>query len=85
MKNTELIATQDFNQFIKDLIFEAANNKELFIQYDGERHPAKLYGRLFNYPVIAATDDLSDLLQTEINWYQAKRLSEGKINTIIFN
>jgi hypothetical protein len=85
MKNTELTTTQDINQLIKDRIFEAANNKELFIQYNGERHPAKLYGRLFNYPVIAATDELSDLLQTEINWYQAQRLSEGKINTILFN
>lgn len=85
MKNAEATTIQDFSQFIKDRIFEEANNKELFIQYDGERHPAKLYGRLFNYPVIAATDDLSDLLQAEINWYQAQRLSEGKINTILFN
>ena len=74
---------QDFNQLIKDKIFEIANSKDIFIRYNGKKYPAKLYGRLLDYPVIAEAKE--NRLQAEINWFQAQKLAEKIIDTIQIN
>ena len=64
----------DFNQIVKNRIFESANNKDIFIRYQGKKYPAKLYGRLLDFPVISEAKENG--LQTEINWFIAQRLAE---------
>lgn len=73
---------QDMTQIIKDNVFYNANDKELFIEHEGNRHPAKLYGRLLDYPVICATGPKYQTLTASISWSAAQRLAEGTINTI---
>ena len=71
---------KDFYQSDKDQIFENANNRNLFIKFKGEKYPAKIYGRLLDYPVISIIGN--SLIDVQINWYQAERLANGLINTI---
>jgi hypothetical protein len=72
---------KDLRQTDKDKIFEAANEKKLFIQdRNGRKHPAKLYGRCLDYPVISVRDPYG--LHDQISWSAAQRLAEGTINTI---
>lgn len=75
---------KDMSQDTKDLIFERANNRELYIlrQSSGiaEIFPAKIYGRLLNYPVISAINNKN--IKAEINWSQVERMSKGQLNYI---
>lgn len=74
---------QDLTQRIKDNTFENANNKVFYIRdRKGNKYEAKLYGRLLNYPVVAAIGEYGVQLEAEINWSQAQRIAEGTINTI---
>lgn len=73
----------DLTQTIKDNTFQNANFKTLYIRdRKGNKYEAKLYGRLLDYPIIAAVGQYGECLEAEINWYQAQRLAEGTINTI---
>lgn len=75
--------TQDFTQLIKDNTFENANNKTFYIRdRKGNKYEAKLYGRLLDYPVVAAIGEYGRELEAQINWFQAQRIAEGTINTI---
>jgi hypothetical protein len=73
----------DFNQIVKNRIFESANNKDIFIRYQGKKYPAKLYGRLLDFPVISEAKENG--LQTEINWFIAQRLAEKIIDTVLID
>jgi hypothetical protein len=75
--------TSDLTQVIKNNTFENANNKTFYIRdRKGNKYEAKLYGKLLNYPVVAAIGEYGQTLEAEINWYQAQRIAEGTINTI---
>lgn len=76
---------QDFNQLIKDRIFHVVENKVIYIKVNNKKYQAKLYGRLLDYPVIAAINEHGIEIEAQINWYQAQRLSEGIIDTILYN
>jgi hypothetical protein len=70
----------DMTQQIKDNVFQNANDKKIFIEHAGKKHPAQLYGRLLDYPVIS--EQSINGLQAQISWSAAQRLAEGTINTI---
>jgi len=71
---------KDLRQINKDQIFDSVNSKDITITLAGVKYPAKLYGRLLDYPVIA--ESKLNGLQTEINWYLAERLAKGEINNV---
>jgi hypothetical protein len=70
----------DLRQKDKDLIFDRANSKNITITQAGVSYPAKIYGRLLDYPVIAEAKENG--LQAQINWFVAERLANGDINNI---
>jgi len=70
---------KDLRQSDKDQIFNKVNETLLFIRdNNGTTHPAKMYGRLLDYPVIATTEGM----QCEISWSLAQRMTEKPINIV---
>ena len=69
----------DLRQADKDQIFNKVNESALFIRdNNGATHPAKMYGRLLDYPVISTTEGM----QCEISWSLAQRMTEKAINIV---
>jgi hypothetical protein len=73
----------DLTQANRDGIFEQVNINLIYLRYNGEKYPAKLYGRLLDFPVLRATNN--ELLTAEINWSLACRLASGVIDTVSIN
>ncbi len=74
---------QDLTQDAKDLIFEKANEKDIYILIRGKKnqvHPAKICGRLLDFPHIRAINKPD--IEAEINWSQVERMSAGYLNYI---
>lgn len=77
---------EDLTQKIKDNSFYNANDKKLFIQdRKGVKHPAKICGRLLNYPYICEDVPINEAprYEAEISWALVQRLAEGTTDTVI--
>lgn len=75
----------DLTQDAKDTIFERANSRDLYILRrtpDKKENvfPAKIYGRLLDYPHISAINKPE--IEAEINWSQVNRMADGYLNYI---
>ena len=76
---------KDLTQQIKDNSFYNANEKDLFIRdRSGNLHPAKIYGRLLDYPYICEDVPINQAPahEAQISWGLVQRLAEGTINTV---
>lgn len=75
----------DLTQQIKDNSFYNANEKKLFIRdRSGELHPAKICGRLLDYPYICEDTPINEdpRFEAQISWQLVQRLAEGTTNTV---
>ena len=66
----------------KDLIIEAANNRQFTININGKKYPAQLAGSKCDYPFAWTRNELGQDIDVQISWGLAARISTGETNYI---
>ena len=66
----------------KDAIIENANNRNFTLNINGKKYPAKLAGSKCDYPSVWARNELGQVIDVEISWALASRISTGETNFI---